>query len=242
MFFSMCVMDETSKSVRSPAATESLSLCVAKEKVTKEKGHPAWRLPGILPGKSVSRGRAFRTGILPVRKGTDIPVGSRCAACRPQLTAAQGPRVEQRAILARTRYATTVWLRELKKICVSAMLGSSGFLRALGMMTRGSGSLSVAVRFEVLEGFSATRPWLDEVCSASDAHRNELGFLARSVFEQFARRDDLYVLLAQTPTGSQYAGHLLFDRHFPRAHVRQMFILESFRRNGAASQLPPVPM
>jgi GNAT superfamily N-acetyltransferase len=105
------------------------------------------------------------------------------------------------------------------------------------MMTRGYGSQSVAERFEVLEGFSATKPWLDEVCSASDAHRNEFGFLARGVFEQFARRDDLYVLLAQTPTGPQYAGHLLFDRHFPRAHVRQMFILESFRRHGAASQL-----
>jgi hypothetical protein len=61
-----------------------------KRKITKEKGHPAWRLPGFLPGKSVSRGRAFRTGILPVRKGVDILVDSRCAACRPRLTAAQG--------------------------------------------------------------------------------------------------------------------------------------------------------
>ena len=91
-----------SKSFRLPAAAESLFSCVAKRKVTKREGHPAWRLPGILSGKSVSRGRAFRQGILPWRKGTDIPVGSRCAACRPRLTAAQGPRVEQRAILART--------------------------------------------------------------------------------------------------------------------------------------------
>jgi len=36
-----------SKSFRLPSAAELLSLCVAKEKVTKEKGHPAWRLPGI---------------------------------------------------------------------------------------------------------------------------------------------------------------------------------------------------
>ena len=75
-----------------------------KRKVTKEKSHPTWRLPGLLPGKSVSRGRAFRTGILPVRKGIDILVDAHCAACRPRLTAAQGPRVEQRAILARTRW------------------------------------------------------------------------------------------------------------------------------------------
>ncbi len=80
------------KSGRSPSATESLFSCVAKRKVTKREGHPAWRLLGFLPNKSVSRGRAFRQGILPWRKGVDIPVDSRCAACRPRLTAAQGPR------------------------------------------------------------------------------------------------------------------------------------------------------
>jgi len=84
-------------------APELLSLCVAKEKVTKEKGHPAWRLPDILSGKSVSRGRAFRQHIHVLSKRNRHPVGSRCAACRPRLTAAQGTPVEQRAILARTR-------------------------------------------------------------------------------------------------------------------------------------------
>jgi hypothetical protein len=36
------------------------------------------------------------------RKGIGIHADARYAACRPRLTAAQGPRVEQRAILART--------------------------------------------------------------------------------------------------------------------------------------------
>jgi hypothetical protein len=44
----------------------------------------------------------FSIGLLSERKGVDIPVDSRYAACRPRLTAAQGPRVEQRAIVART--------------------------------------------------------------------------------------------------------------------------------------------
>ena len=104
-------------------------------------------------------------------------------------------------------------------------------------MTQGSANLSTKVPFSVLEGFSATGPWLDEVCKASDAHRNEFGFLARSVFEQFARRDRLYVLLADTSNGPQYAGHLLFDRNFPRGHVLQMFTLAPYRRYGAASLL-----
>ncbi len=53
-------------------------------------------------GKSVSRGRAFRQHIPVLAKRSRPPVDSRCAACRPRLTAAQGPRVEQRAIVART--------------------------------------------------------------------------------------------------------------------------------------------
>ncbi len=118
------------RSFRAPPAPELLSLCVAKEKDNQRERPPRLALAGHratapalpqlghpcprLPGKSVSRSRAFRTGILPVRKGVDIPVDSRCAACRPRLTAAQGPRVEQRAILARTRYATAARLQEQK--------------------------------------------------------------------------------------------------------------------------------
>ncbi|GAB2533028.1 hypothetical protein GCM10027065_00680 [Rhodanobacter koreensis] len=90
------------KSVRSPLATELLSLCVAKEKVTKEKGHPAWRSPGILPGECVRRGRVFRQDSCPDEKGsTSMSIPLR--ACRPRPTAAQGPRVEQRASCAHFR-------------------------------------------------------------------------------------------------------------------------------------------
>ncbi len=78
------------KSFRLPAAAELLLFCLSKREVTKRKRHPAWRLLGILPNKSVSRGRAFRAGIVPARKGVAILGNARCAACRPRLTAAQG--------------------------------------------------------------------------------------------------------------------------------------------------------
>src|SRR5690348_7878641 len=73
-----------------------------KRKITKEKGHPAWRLPGILPGKSVSRGRAFRQHIHVLAKRHRHPCRCPLRGLSSPLTAAQGPRVEQRAILART--------------------------------------------------------------------------------------------------------------------------------------------
>jgi len=61
-------------------AAELLFSCVAKRKVTKREGHPAAALAGLLPGKSVRRGRAFRAGILPARKGEPIHGLARCAA------------------------------------------------------------------------------------------------------------------------------------------------------------------
>jgi len=79
-----------SRSFRLPAAAEVLLFCLSKREVPKRKRPPAWRLPGIVPGKSVSRGRAFRAGILPARKGVAVPGNARYAAYRPRLTAAQG--------------------------------------------------------------------------------------------------------------------------------------------------------
>jgi hypothetical protein len=79
-----------SKGFRLPAAAELLLFCLSKREVTKRKRPPAWRLPDILSGKSVSRGRAFRAGVVPARKGESIHGLARCATCRSRLTAAQG--------------------------------------------------------------------------------------------------------------------------------------------------------
>ena len=61
-------------------APELLFSCVAKRKVTKREGHPGWRLPGVLPGKSVRRGPGFSSGLLSARKGVALPGNARCAA------------------------------------------------------------------------------------------------------------------------------------------------------------------
>lgn len=84
----------------------------------------------------------------------------------------------------------------------------------------------------------AALPWLDQVCRAADANTHELGFFPRNVFTNFARRGLLNVLVDTDASGqSRYAGHLLFEARYPRAHIRQMFIDPSFRRGGRASRL-----
>ncbi len=76
-----------------------------QRKVTQREATPLGAFRASLPGKSVSRGRAFRRYIRVPAKRHRLPVDARCAACRLRLTAAQGPRVEQRAILARHQCA-----------------------------------------------------------------------------------------------------------------------------------------
>ena len=48
------------KTFHPPSEGEVPLFCLSKREVPKRKRRLAWRLPGILPGKSVSRGRAFR--------------------------------------------------------------------------------------------------------------------------------------------------------------------------------------
>src|SRR5205085_2686855 len=91
--------------------------------------------------------------------------------------------------------------------------------------------------FEISSGFANIAPFLDDVQKAADAHRQSLGFLPKSVFEEFARRDHLFVLIEKRTDGPRYAGHLLFERRFPRSHVIQMFVLQQHRRHGLAAKL-----
>lgn len=92
-------------------------------------------------------------------------------------------------------------------------------------------------QLEILEEYTNTAPFLSQVTAAADAHRNSLGFFPNSVFDEFARRDSLYVLIEKRSDGQRYAGHLLFRRQFPRAHILQMFTLPEFRRFGLATKL-----
>ncbi|UHQ23813.1 hypothetical protein LVB77_03630 [Lysobacter sp. 5GHs7-4] len=76
--------------------------------------------------------------------------------------------------------------------------------------------------------------YVSDVRAASDANRNALGFLPSAVFDDYAARGKL--LVAVSSSGA-YAGHLLFDRKFPRATVLQMFCSAASRRNGVATAL-----
>jgi len=91
--------------------------------------------------------------------------------------------------------------------------------------------------FEIIDSCERTLPYVDNVREAADKYRDSLGFLAASVYEEFARRGFLYILTKKQSNQFIYAGHLLFSCNFPRAHVRQIFTLPTYRHRGMGENL-----
>ena len=81
----------------------------------------------------------------------------------------------------------------------------------------------------VLTEPSAASVFLADVVQAADSDRDALGFFKRSVYADFCRKAQLFVALAPGNTGEVYAGHLLFDLRYPKAHVRQIYVPKTHR-------------
>ena len=89
-------------------------------------------------------------------------------------------------------------------------------------------------KLTIVECYEDIAPHVTDIVEASDANRDSLGFFPRSVFDDFARRRGLLVLLIYDASGTRYAGHLLFQRQFPRASILQLYIDAKFRGRGFA--------
>ena len=86
----------------------------------------------------------------------------------------------------------------------------------------------------IFERYEDVSPHLADIVAASDANPDSLGFFPRSVFDDFARRGGLFVLLISGASGRHFAGHLLFQRQFPRASILQLYIAPESRGRGYA--------
>lgn len=97
----------------------------------------------------------------------------------------------------------------------------------------GDGSTGVRVETDTV----SVQALVPDVRRASDANTKALGFIAVSVFEQYARRGQLFVATVRDGIRTIYAGHVLFDLRFPRAHVLQIHCAPSLRGRGVASAM-----
>jgi ribosomal protein S18 acetylase RimI-like enzyme len=90
---------------------------------------------------------------------------------------------------------------------------------------------------KLIERYDDVALHLVDIIKASDGNRDSLGFFPKSVFDNFARRGGLFVLLVADGAGWRFAGHILFQRQFPRASVLQLYIDPEFRGRRYARML-----
>lgn len=91
--------------------------------------------------------------------------------------------------------------------------------------------------FTVLTEPSNVSKFLDAVEQAADSDRDALGFFPRGVYRDFCRRGQLFVARGAGDNAGAYAGHLLFDLHFPKAHVRQIYVPKTHRGQNIGQKL-----
>lgn len=80
--------------------------------------------------------------------------------------------------------------------------------------------------------------YVAEVQKHADLDKNALGFFPTLVYENSAKEGNLFVAVSEEAKGRKpYVGHLLFRCAFPHAHIVQLFVAPTFRRQGIAEQL-----
>lgn len=89
----------------------------------------------------------------------------------------------------------------------------------------------------VLERYADLAALVPEAQMAGDADRNALGFLPKSVFEEFARKGCLLVATVAVEGRPIYAGHLLYDARLPKARVLQLHVASAWRKQGIGGGL-----
>lgn len=90
---------------------------------------------------------------------------------------------------------------------------------------------------KIIYNYSETKCFVDEVCKSADSEKNALGFYPRKVFEEFAQKENLLVIVSTLNSSCNYLGHLIYSTNYPYANILQMYICTDFRRNGLASIL-----
>ena len=90
---------------------------------------------------------------------------------------------------------------------------------------------------KVITDPSTVSEFLDAVAQAADSDRDALGFFPRSVYGDYCRKGQLFVARGSGSNGEIYAGHLLFDLRFPKAHVRQIYVPKIYRGRNIGQKL-----
>ena len=94
-------------------------------------------------------------------------------------------------------------------------------------------STAISIRLQPVE----VEAYVEAVQASADSERQALGFMPARAYREAAHQGKLWVAVAKTERGEEYAGHLLFGGAFPRLRIFQIVVKEAWRRSGIGSIL-----
>ncbi|MCL2075284.1 MAG: GNAT family N-acetyltransferase [Betaproteobacteria bacterium] len=89
----------------------------------------------------------------------------------------------------------------------------------------------------ILSARTEILPFIEDAIVTADGHKDALGFFPAKAFQEYAHRESVLIAVDVSEADTKYAGHLLFDCRFPKAHVLQMLASPAYRRIGIAKKL-----
>ena len=89
---------------------------------------------------------------------------------------------------------------------------------------------------KILKKHSDVKPYIERVAVEADTHRDCFGFLPKSAYVQFSKKDSLWVLVDKN---DNYIGHIMFSVAWNKCKitVNQTYILSEYRKYHFASML-----
>ena len=78
-------------------------------------------------------------------------------------------------------------------------------------------------------------PFLEAIVAASNSERNSFGFLPKTVYQEFAERNQ--IIIAIDTDKNALAGYTIFAGALPVAKVRQTYVEPSWRGKGVGEKL-----
>ena len=98
-------------------------------------------------------------------------------------------------------------------------------------------SLPKQAEFEIEQNTLNHPALVHDVQTNADENREELGFLAGTVYADAARRGTLFVAVERRGRSTKYVGHILFGATYPRAKIFQVYVALTGRGRGVGRLL-----
>ena len=90
------------------------------------------------------------------------------------------------------------------------------------------------MEYSILKQYDEISPYVNEIASIADKNKASFGFLAKSIYEQMAAKDQLWVVIDDM---KELKAYLMFGGTMPSLKISQLYVCPALKRKGIGRTL-----